>query len=204
MNRITPSCVNSPPVQGGGVTQPGTHNFGKLFTLALECSSPRINSCEAIIIWCLQNFLIFEPPPPSSCTDISWFCFFCLLFGDPSPLPSVDVIYMYGPCAKKDFTSGSILVLGFTCLRQHPINPKTDSLTSLMTLALMMSPGVYDGACSCMTSEYRLFPWKVFWESKMTWPHCCKYLSSNCRINWITLAWHNLEWIIFFVTGRRR
>ena len=38
-------------------------------------------------------FWIFWPPLPLSLSQISWFCFLCLLFGDHLPQPTADVIY---------------------------------------------------------------------------------------------------------------
>ena len=49
-----------------------------------------------------QFFLICGPPPPLSRTEISWFCSFRLLFGDPLPLP-VRTSYMEAPLAAKSF-----------------------------------------------------------------------------------------------------
>ena len=39
----------------------------------------------SICVWCPKNFRIFCPLPPLSLSQISWFCSFRLLFGDPPP-----------------------------------------------------------------------------------------------------------------------
>ena len=47
--------------------------------------------------WRLQKIRIcWPPPPPLSCTEISWFCSFCLLFGTPPP-PWVRTSYVEAP-----------------------------------------------------------------------------------------------------------
>ena len=47
----------------------------------------------AILMWRPQKFRVFWPPPPLSCTEFTQPRSFCLLFGDPPPPPTVDVIY---------------------------------------------------------------------------------------------------------------
>ena len=53
------------------------------------------------IWWCPQNFLIIWPPsPPLSQSQISWFCFFCLHFGDPPPPTQWGRHIWKPPCVK--------------------------------------------------------------------------------------------------------